>query len=215
MRIELNIFTNSCKQFTNTNIINKTYNSFMSVFNYDGDVNIWCDPKPNIKFSKKYIKLLSKQFDNVYVTKSLSDGYVKAVKNSKSDFMFMLEHDWLFIKKNITHTLDEIIDEMIYGDLIHFRFNKRSNIIQAWDKELRQIQKYNKVPYCTTQAISNNPHIISTDKYKDNFLNKVVIKNKGNSGLEDKLSNKNLYGCIYGPINYPATIQHLDGSQKR
>lgn len=206
--IELHIFTNSTVSSPLTNLIKYTHNSFLNCFKKDLKVTVWCDPKPNVEHSTQYIKNLNLEFPVVNITESMSDGYVKAVKASSSDFLFMLEHDWKFLP-TINHSLDEILSIMKEDNLLHFRFNKRQNVAKKMDKTLVEVHKKN-FSYCITPGLSNNPHIISRKLYIENALQYVNIKPKA-LGIEKELSNSPLNGAIYGPINYPSTIEHTDG----
>ena len=58
---------------------------------------------------------------------------VKAILGSKSDYLFMLEHDWLFVGAHNAF-LDEIMDVMAAAGITHFRFNKRANVVAGWDR---------------------------------------------------------------------------------
>jgi len=206
--IELHIFTNSTGSAPSTDLIKNTYNSFLNCFKKELSVTIWCDPKPNVEQSEKYINNLKLEFPKVMITESLSDGYVKAVKGSSTDYLFMLEHDWKFLP-TINHSLDEILKIMLEDRLLHFRFNKRANVAKKMDKTLTEVHKKN-FSYCVTPGLSNNPHIIDRKLYIDNALQYVNIKSKA-LGIEKELSNSPLTGAIYGQLNYPNTIEHTDG----
>jgi hypothetical protein len=121
----------------------------------------------------------------------------------------MLEHDWVFVKQRITHTLEEICQAMDDNNLIHFRFNKRKNIEHSWDTSL--IEKKGKVPYCLSPNLSNNPHIINRQLYISVALDKIKLL-KNSKGIEEVLlKEKDLYGAIYGSKHFDNTIIHLDG----
>jgi len=206
--IELHIFTNATQYAPSVDIITETYNSFINKFNYDGKVTVWYDPKPNIEHAEKYLHNLKEIFHTVNITTSLSDGYVRAVKSSTSDFLFMLEHDWKFLP-TLTHSLTEICNVIQEENLIHLRFNKRSNESMFLDKRLEE--RSANINYCVTPFLSNNPHIIKRDIYIHNALQYVQIE-EGSLGIEQRLKRvKSLTGAIYGPLGYPQTVEHLDG----
>lgn len=205
---ELHIFTNSTINSPSTELIAHTYNSFLKTFNLDCPVTVWYDPKPNKEKADLYHKNLTKIFTNINITKSLSDGYISAVKNSSADFLFMLEHDWQFLD-NINDGLQDICSIMFENKLCHLRFNKRANESINVDKNLVEIKE--RISYCITPALSNNPHIVNRSLYIDQALPYVKLKS-GAKGIEHKLFKvKDLYGAIYGPLKYPPTIKHLDG----
>lgn len=208
--IELHIFTNSTISAPSTRMIEATYNSFCNMFSKNLQVSVWCDPNPNLENSEEYIRNLKKIFSKVNITSSLSEGYIRAVNESESDFLFMLEHDWEFLP-TIKHTLDEILKVINDDNIVHFRFNKRSNIVKKFDKELKEV-KNEKMPYCFTNGLSNNPHIINKKKYINEALKFVSVREK-TFGIEKELSNRGIYAAIYGPENYPATISHKDGKR--
>lgn len=205
--IELHVFTNSTHTAPSTKLIEKTIQSFTNLF---GPFNptVWCDINPNIAASNEYIANLKKLFKSVNETSSLSDGYVQAVKKSNSKFLFMLEHDWVF-NNNILHPLNTILEVMDKENLMHLRFNKRMTVAKKFDKGLIEIN-HPIMPYCKTAGISNNPHIINKELYVKLALPLINIREKS-YGIEKELSSSNLFGAIYGPLNYANTITHLDG----
>lgn len=206
--IELHVFTNSTVSSPSTKMIENTVRSFQTIFSVDLKPTVWCDSNPNIEQSESYLSNLKNIFSKVNRTSSLSEGYVKAIKESNSEFLFMLEHDWEFLS-TITHSLTDIIEVMNQEKIVHLRFNKRSNIAKKFDKELKEIQ-HKKMTYCSTNGVSNNPHIINRKKYLDEALQYITIREKS-FGIEKELSNKGIYAAIYGCMNHPATILHKDG----
>jgi len=126
MDIELHIFTNSTINAPDTWHIESTYKSFMDTFNADIPVTVWCDKNPNKEKCYEYIEALNKIFPVVnHEVGGLSHGYHLAVRGSNKEFLFMLEHDWLFNKEHIHHTLDQIVDGMRKDDILHMRFNRK------------------------------------------------------------------------------------------
>ena len=213
MKIALNLFTNSTLSAPRTDIIERTYKSFIDTFGADYPVTVYCDPHPNYKQGKYYIEALEKLFPVVIKTDSLSDGYIKAVNNTDADFCFMLEHDWQFNKSLIKHSLEEITAVMSVGNIYHFRFNKRSNIIVGWDIGLKEIIAPGLI-YCETSCLSNNPHIIDVKKYREKCLPLIQVK-PGSKGIEENLTHVGLTGAIYGGLEYPQTVIHQDGRRSR
>lgn len=213
MNIELHIFTNSTVYAPKTEIIEQTYNSFNETFGKLNSVQVWYDPKPIEKHADKYEINLKKLFPIIHRTTCLADGYIKSVKNSNADYLFMLEHDWVFNKENINHTLSEICKCMEQEDLFHFRFNKRKNIEKVWDRKLTE-NTNSSVPYCLTPSVSNNPHIIHRKRYVEKALPHLKL-NGGSYGIEQELLDiEELKGAIYGLKKYPQTVTHLDGRNR-
>lgn len=209
MNLDLHIFTNSTVNAPSTEIIYQTYESFLRIFKKDLSPTVWCDPKPNIDAAFHYITDLKKNFPVVRLSQSLSDGYIKAIRKSEADYLFMLEHDWEFLS-SITHSLDEIISHMHEYDLWHLRFNKRKNTPVRSDKWLEE-KGDDDFKYCVTPSVSNNPHIIDRVKYQEIAL-PLIKKAKGSKGIEHNLLNiEGMTAAIYGPQDYPMTIRHLNG----
>ena len=212
MKIDLNIFTNCTSYAPDTEIIERTYCSFRDIFGIDYETRIFIDPHPRANAYREYNQRILKRlpFAGCVKTLSLSDGYIKSIQMSNADYLFQLEHDWLFHGEHIKHTLEEICEVMRNNNLYHFRFNKRENKIAVWDRFLKQIDNGN-IQYCITPNISNNPHIVDRREYQNNILR--YIKNKqGSRGIEEELNlTGKFFSCIYGELGYPATVQHIDG----
>ena len=213
--IELSIFTNCIPTAPNTDIIEKTYKSFTDTFG-ELKTTIYLDSHPYPKKEIEYEKRLKKIFGFPIVkTISLSDGYIKSIKNSKSEYLFQLEHDWVFLSKYINHSLEDIIKIMKVKNLYHFRFSKHQNTLTPelikWQTIMNE-KSCNGLKYCETDNLSNNPHIIDREFYKNILLNKISLKN-GSRGIEEALTKIGLIGCQYGGLNHPKTIQHLQGKK--
>jgi hypothetical protein len=202
--ISLHIFTNSTVNAPSTHHIDETYQSFLDTFG-EIHVTVWCDPNPNLQNSKQYIKNL--KFSTINVTKSLSDGYVKAIKQNKDEFLFMLEHDWKFL--DIKHSIKELCEQMNESSITHLRFNKRTSRAVKCDANMTQ-EDGSIFSYCLTPCVSNNPHIIHRQRYIETALPHIEISTKS-YGIENRLNNKGIKSAIYGPLNLPRTVQHLHG----
>lgn len=211
--IELSIFTNSTRSAPSTEIIKRTYDSFTDVFGKI-PVRVYMDINPNVSRAERYSDALQKLFKDVIITRSLSQGYLSAIRDSKADYLFNLEHDWIFNKSLIKHSLVDICQIMNICGLYHFRFNKRSNISAGWEKdiELKEItlSDFKDFKFCLTSVLSNNPHVINRCYYLDHFMERIKIM-PGSKGIEAELSTGDLTGGIYGPRGYQATVHHLDG----
>ncbi len=209
--LELHIFTNSTDLSPSIKLIKDTYDSFIQCFKIEIDPIIWLDPKPNVTEAEKYKKKLLKIFKHLNYSESLSDGYIKAVNSSKANFLFMLEHDWLF--SEIPNSLNEILEIMQEDEIMHLRFNQRANMVEKSDKYL--IEKKSRLfKYCQTPSLSNNPHIINRKLYKKNAL-PFLKAGIGSSGIEGVLNGiENLEGSIYGGVNNPKVIFHTNGRRE-
>ena len=206
--IQLHIFTNAIAAAPDTQLIQHTWQSFVHIFGADVPVEVWCDPNPNTDRAPDYLARLRDIFPRVNETSSLSDGFVRAVTTSTAPYLFMLEHDWRFLP-TIQHGLTDIMVAMEAQDLLHLRFNKRANVAKKSDRALQAVT-YDPMPYCTTGFLSNNPHIIHRERYITRALPWITVREK-TFGIEKDLSQGRLTGAIYGPADYPATVEHLDG----
>jgi hypothetical protein len=213
--IELHIFTNSTINSPSTEIIEQTLKSFEIIFKTKLNATVWCDPNPNLEKSEEYINALKNIFSVVNISSSLSDGYVKSIKQSQSDYLFMLEHDWEFLP-SITHSLEEIIFEMNEQGHMYMQFHQHTNNEIIGREELKERARlkelpYKVVPHCFSTHVSNNPHIIDRKKYTENALKYINIR-KGSEGIEwELIRSRKITGTIYGPLYHPKTIKHLNG----
>ena len=213
MKIELHIFTNCTHYIDNDKTIVDTYSSFNETF---GELNltIWLDLNPNKSMLNTYFRYLKNTFPDaiVNITNSLSDGYIRMINSTTADYIFALEHDWVFNKENIKHSLNDICNEMNIHNISHVRFNKNHNWIsegKAWPD--MNAHEYNDM-FCKTNSASNNPHIINVNEYKNTALKYIKLE-KGPWGIEDNLRNKD--DCnfmVYGDKTTPATLTHIDAS---
>lgn len=177
-------------------------------------VRVFVDPNPNPDKYDEYVKKLKDYGFYVVKTKSLADGWVKAMDAAEfegAEFLFMVEHDWLFDPDNINHTLADITFRMKKDDLSVMLFNKHKN-----DEALNgtKWQSYFKpVPkrfYCLTDRFSNNPHILNIQKFRDKFFNMVDWDVPGAGQIEQALQ-KNVEIAVYGNYGNGPAIKHLDG----
>jgi hypothetical protein len=214
--LDLNIFTN-CTEYNSDNafLVSSAFNSWCDAFDVSvvNNVNILINPRPNIKKYKTYRKSIRNFFltkdipFKIHRSKSLSYSYVTSTKVSETEYIFQLEHDWVFVKDSINHSLEEIISAMKKKKIEHLRFNKRENIKAGWDKSIKEVV-VDGLPLCATPIRSNCPHIIERQAYLDKWNNHIKIS-KGTRGIEDRL--RRAKGCIYGGLNHPRQIDHVNG----
>ena len=218
MDISLCIYTNcTIHNSSNINLIKRTFESInnnLDINNFKEKI-IFVDKNPNVTNFILYHNMLKDFFAKygfkIIGTNSLSEGFLYSIKNISSKFVFQLEHDWIFIKNNIKHSLEDMLINMDKENIEYLRFNKRYNIIAAWDTSLQEVINSNGFEYTIVNNISNNPHIINRDKYIDEEYYKLIKLQKGSNGIEENLQNKLKKGVLYGKLNYPPTIIHLDG----
>jgi hypothetical protein len=216
MNISLHIFTNCTDLTPSTDLIRQTYKSYTAAFGTITNTTVWVDPNPRINKFNKYANNLHEIFSEINRCNSLSDGYVKAILSSREDHCFMVEHDWKFLSGNIKHTLPELIRAMQDGKIYHLRFNKRANVIKPkFDRYLTEFT-VNGIPFCKTPWLSNNPHILNRRKYLDFIAKGYIQIRSGSQGIEQIIGRKpDTWGAIYGGLNYPGCITHLDGKGKK
>ena len=212
-KVELHIFTNSTQHAPGTELVERTYSSFVNAFGTPMKTKVWHDPKPNKRASTEYHQNLEKLFPEVHLSTSLSDGYTRALKEAETEFLFMLEHDWEFVSELINHDIARICTTMKKAGILHFRFNKMSNATGVDDRWLTE-QRSGDLAYCVTPYLSNNPHVIQREKYIEEALPHLFVSKHGRKyGIEEALIKAvHLHGAIYGPEGHPPTVKHLDGS---
>jgi hypothetical protein len=220
MDIELHIFTNSTVNAPDTWHIETTYKSFCDTFKKEMPVTVWCDKNPNQEKAFEYIDALRKIFPVVnHEVGGLSHGYHLSVFNSKSEFLFMLEHDWQFYADRIPHTLDQIVDGMRKDNILHLRFNRKLHGNHpdghaSLGQDMDWVDYEGSVfPYSMVNMVSNNPHIINRERWLKEAAPHAHYVGFGKSyGLEEYLTASPIRGSIYGPRGHPPTILHTDGA---
>lgn len=215
--MKLNIFTNCTVSAPETHIIQRTYNSFVETFGEPSSLTVYVDPNPNRRAYLPYMKNLMKLFPQAQfrTTRSLAEGYLFSLKENDDDYMFQLEHDWVF--QNIEHTLDRIKQVMRQQGIYHFRFNKHTNEQTDWIRKWQTYideEDFFGFKYCETDNLSNNPHIVERQYYLET-LAQYIHKKQGSSGIEEFLTKQGFKGHVYGGLGYPPTIVHLDGKNSK
>jgi hypothetical protein len=212
--IELHVFTNSTVNAPSTNIIQKTTSSLEEMFKKKLTTTVWCDPNPNTAQSSQYISELKNIYPTVEISNGLADGYLQAVKSSESDYLFMVEHDWLFLP-SITNTLDEIIVDMEINNLWYLLFNKFHNFAPSHHAPVGDFVRGQHIDFYPTARISNNPHIINKNFYIENAIGYIKPERGGALGIEQELTASPLVGSVYGSQNTTATVYHIDGRKSK
>lgn len=211
-KIHLNIFTNSSFNKDIFDILKRTKKSFDETFG-KLEFTIYCDRNPNIISFDEYYNKLKKAFgkDNIIITNSLAEGYLHSINNAKTKYLFQLENDWEFNQDLIKHNLEEIIDLIEKNKIFYFAFNRNKNEYSEHLKKWQtKFMPHNDEFYCETDNISNMPHILEVKYYKNNLIK--FIKDEGESnGIENNLEARGIMGAVYGPENYPPTINHTKG----
>lgn len=209
--IELHVFTNCVHKEMNTDLIDATIKSFSDTFGMPAELHIWLDNKPAGSAGGAYETALRKTYDNVHVSEGLSDGYIKSIQAGKSDYLFMLEHDWAFLPENIHHNYNEIVDFMKDQKIDHLRFNKSNNIVRGWNNWLEETGT-DTFKVCRVLMRSNNPHFLNRKHYLDLIDKEVIQVQSGSKGVEERFwKHPEYHAYLYGELRHPATLRHLDG----
>jgi hypothetical protein len=212
----LNVFTNLSDVDIGKIPIKATLDSFEKTFSLHNlhAVNFFIHPRPFRKALpeyKKYIEELKKHLPRpaVHLTHGLANGYVKSIIICETDYCFQLEHDWQFLKENISHSDIEILGAMRSGGIHHLRFNRGRNVESAFDHELTE-ETAGGLPLCRTPGCSNNPHFLDRKAYLEKYLHLIDVSASGSGGIEQLLHGAP-HCCIYGPPGHPPAIEHIDG----
>lgn len=226
--LELHLFTNINNNIRKRLTIKDTYLSFVKKFG-KYKTTIWLNPLPNddSEVFDWYLSYLKKEFPRVKInlTKSHAEGWIRAVEESTTPYVFMLEHDWEFTDK-VTHSIEEICEDMRLDNIIHYRFHKKS--IQKlysdrqWGLESRFPDQGKNTKYFRTRSLSNLPGIIDKSLYTRFFITMLKQANKnrvGRGGIEQNLIHvqekmpelKDYKFVIYGDNFYfEKSVNHLN-----
>ena len=265
MDVTIAYMTNYTLDIPNIDKQKKTIESFYNIFKINENLPtfIFCDEKPLSKIEGE-IELFnkSKYFDykipgEIYEnnlkdinllkhasfikTKSLCDGYKKAIELCETKYLFFLEHDWIFLS-NITHSLKELVEIMNKNNEVNnILFNKLSNNPLSYQLFYNNNKNY-EIPLLLTNRQSNNPNLLRVDHAKEiryplinnngcslhpgiefyYYVNKMKLPNYC-GGIECELcdlcgNNENkvrmLGTYIYGELNKNPTIIHSDGCDR-
>ena len=211
MLIELHMITNCIKTAPDPLFIKLTHDSFVSVFG-DLQTTVWCDPNPRPDVYEDYVANIRAAITtDVRQSNGLVDSYLSMITESRADYIFCLEHDWLFNEETITHSLDDIVTCMHHHGLYYLRFNRSPVLVRGmvkWAKE--RVSPI--LPYCMTNCWSGNPHIIDRRKCLAlNIPGRVESRTPGIT-MEKALTMDSALECaVYGGKKHPPTIFHLDG----
>lgn len=205
----LNIFSNCTNDILAEQTIHRTYKSYTDTFGEPTSLAIYVDPNPNPQHLDSYLDSIRKAFNiEPIVTTGLADGFVQSINNAADEYIFQLEHDWLF--QNIEHSLDDIMKLVVDNDLFYMRFNQHPNRhyhwLRHWQTDLKP-----REGYCLTDNLSNNPHILNVEYYQQHLLDRIDPTVKGAGLIEEVLTKKGYWGAVYGSYDHPATIIHIDG----
>ena len=192
-RITILIPTTFCTTAPETVMIEHVINTFKKMTGLTKcKIIVHYDMKDQSTQSQQYLNNLlnlSMKYEDMKIIHSIRGGIgtalLKMDKFLKTDYYFLLEHDWQFERRIDLKKIIAMMDK--YSQKIHYiRFNKRRNTPQKFDHTLQPSYRYG-IRMLKSSAWSNNPHIGRTAKLKKEWL-KHIQGNTGNSlGVEDKL----------------------------
>jgi hypothetical protein len=225
--IDLNIFTN-CTKFNSDTcyLISKTLDSWCKIFgkNNINEIHIYIHSEPNKEKYNVYYNAVNDYFSKfgkpyiIQKTNGLADGYVQSTHDSKTEYIFQLEHDWIFCD-TITHSLKDILDAIKSKNIEYFKFNKRINGDRPKHKEDMVEENINDIPFCkiTKGYRSNNPHIIHRETYLNKWNKKIIEwpKRHGADGIEQMFRSLRAGGYVYGRYRHQPSIKHFNGKVNR
>jgi hypothetical protein len=174
---------------------------------------------------EKYIENLKNKYksnENIFIAINNKKGHLSgnlrnAVQYVKTEFIFIVQHDLVFVSKSNPNL---IIEDMIkYPQLKHVRFNKRNNEKKGWDNTpLFATKKITaNYKYIMTEAWIDQNHICRTSYFKDTVLGRcdrpTFMENILNRKAKGKHDEFGTY--ILGDINEKNKIIHLDGAESR
>lgn len=160
---------------------------------------------------KPHIRIIKKPSPRGYLTGNLKHAF----NYVQSEYVLVIQHDFPFVAPvNIVHVIEDMIHR---PELKHVRFNKRRNLKIGSDA-MNDLFGYQcdavHHTYTRTPSWSDNNHITLTKYYLevvfldcgDQFMETNLIKRSTNETIHKK------YGTyLYGPLNHPQIIHHLDG----
>lgn len=205
----LNIFTNCHVGCTTEPTIFDTYDSYVNTFGVPEKLTIYCDPNPHQELYEEYSKQIEDYFKQSPIkTGGLAEGYKHSLDNADTEYLFQLEADWNF--QNISHSVIDIVREQKRDMKIMMLFNQHQNIPIGWLRKYQTYFKRSKNPiYCSSDRVSNNPHIIEVEQYKREAMHLVEWKLPAAGRIEQELEKK-FDIAIYGEYGLPPTIVHTD-----
>lgn len=214
--LTINVFSNVCETDSKLDPVFRTLDSLQNCFGeIRSKVNVYVHPSPFQRFHA-YKDAIEDYFPswfrpNVIRTKGLADGYRRSILGAEMPYLFQLEHDWLFKRDRIRHSLDDILHAMEASNAEYLRFGKEPSRTNEYGHQFEQADI--GIPACAVTWRSNNPHIINAEAYKRRYLPYINTTLGGSKGIEEFLPEApNSY--VYGDLDYPATIEHINGRSR-
>ncbi|KAI96444.1 hypothetical protein T281_00100 [Rhodomicrobium udaipurense JA643] len=218
-QITLNVFSNCSEVDVRKIPVKETVESFFACFGRDvvARTVYFIDPSPFRRSYETHRQRISEFHTplgpfEIHYTYGLAFGYRKSIVLSETEYAFQLEHDWRFNAPLIRHSIEHLVAAMKAGGIDHLRFNQHVNATSRYDVELEETS-FASVPMLRTPMRSNNPHLIHVPTYREKWLHLIDPARGKSKGVEENLWRVP-NSAIYGPLNYPATIEHNDGRER-
>ncbi len=218
--VNLNVFTNVTSGDARHCLVAEAVQSFFSCFSrpeigFNVKTRIFIDPNPHRDNYESWIDAIRKGLPDlpfeIVQTNGLIDGFWRSLDLSESRYAVQLEHDFVFLKNRIPHSLADIIAEMEAEDINFVRFNKRRNVRVGYDLFLERDES-KQLPLSRISGRSNNPQIIDIPYYRAVLNSTPEVREVG---LEGGFCRHAGGGYLYGEPGWPKTVQHLDGRRIR
>jgi hypothetical protein len=218
----LNVFTNVASRDPGDCLAQHAVRSFFETFGNASRLRIvtriFIDPNPNPDLFEPWVSVMRKGLEGIPFelvrTRGMIDGFTRSLVLCEGDYAMQLEHDFVFVKSRISHSLDRIVDEMRERRINYLRFNKRSNRPAVYDLDMVPAGD-RTFPLCRISGRSNNPHIIDLAYYREVVHPLLDGPNGSSIGLEGGLCRHVGGGYMYGPYGHRRTVGHLDGRHLR
>jgi hypothetical protein len=182
-RADIIIFSSWSSSFpVNLWIIRLTLASLVESFRIREGVRLFAfvhcpsDSSGNMTMFWHYLKTY-RSFNNVAslhleCMKSLPQGFCQALHRSTAEFFFFVEHDWYFIKRNIHHSLKDILNVMQrYESISIMRFTAR-RVLKYPEQTgssfcLQSTESLDFIDASPSALYSNNPYLIKRELAHD------------------------------------------------
>ena len=213
--LDLNVFTNFSSNRVDQLPICRTLQSFGTVFGFGAfsNIRVFCHAAPlSIPFDavhESVLRAVPGRIVELHSTRSLVDGYVRSLELSRAEVVFQLEHDYLFDTNRIGHSVFDIAKAMRTACIPYLRFNIGPNR----DNELDRVSPIDMagIPACKTVIFSNRPHLLDRAYALQHYVPRMNQAGRGCRGIEKELTEAIGTGWIYGPVDHPPAILHIDG----
>ena len=218
--INLNVFTNVASDNAEHCLAPEAVLSFFSCFNrpdtgFDVVMRLFIDPKPHRANYDAWVDIIRERLPDIKFdivpTEGLVSGFWKSIDLSEGEYAVQLEHDFVFIRERINHSLVELTNDMRQRAINFVRFNKRRNVPVGYDLFMEG-DETGAIPLSRINGRSNNPQIIDVAYYRSLL---AKIPGMRELGLEGGLCRHAGGGYLYGEPGWPKTVQHLDGRRIR